>query len=60
MLAVTLHNVAIQVFKEYFPNGCPYEEKMKPHGVRTALEHPQHYNYSQYPNDTFEPVGYFA
>lgn len=59
IIAVSIHNLAIHIFKECHPNGGPHEENMGPKAV-PALEHPQYNCYSQYPNKTIESVGYFA
>jgi hypothetical protein len=59
MLAVGLHNLAIKMFKQCHPRGCPHEENMGP-GIVPALEHPQYGNCPQYPNGSAEMVGYFA
>ena len=59
MIVISIHNLAIYIFKECHPNGGPHEDNMGPNKV-PALKHPQYDNYPQYPNDTVEVVGYFA
>lgn len=39
IIAVSIHNLAIHIFKECHPNGGPHEENMGPKAV-PALEHP--------------------
>jgi hypothetical protein len=59
VLAVTIHNLAVSLFKECHPEGGPYPDNREEDSM-PDLQHPDYDNCLDYPQEAADMVGYFA